>query len=50
MLEKLSKEMIYTVTIAPYIEKAQERMLDVMQNENLTDEQKSTTMYQFLMG
>lgn len=40
MLEKLAEEMIYTVTIAPYLERAQEQMLDVMKNENLTDEQK----------
>ena len=50
MLEKLSKEMIYTVTIAPYIEKAQERMLDVMQNENLTDEQKFNNYVSILDG
>lgn len=40
MLEKLSEQMIYTVTIAPYLNKAQEDMLNVMKNENLTDEQK----------
>lgn len=50
MLEKLAKEMIYTVTIAPYIEKAQERMLDVMQNENLTDEQKFNNYVSILDG
>ena len=40
MLEKLAEQMIYTVTIAPYLNKAQEDMLNVMKNENLTDEQK----------
>ena len=40
MLEKLAEQMIYTVTIAPYLEKAQEEMLDVMKREDLTDEQK----------
>lgn len=40
MLEKLAEQMIYTVTIAPYLEKAQEEMLDVMKREDLTDEEK----------
>lgn len=40
MLEKLAKQMIYTVTIAPLLEKAQEEMLDVMKREDLTDEEK----------
>lgn len=50
MLEKLAKEMIYTVTIAPYIEKAQEQMLDVMQNDSLTDEQKFNNYISILDG
>ena len=40
MLEKLAERMIYTVTIAPLLEKAQEEMLDVMKREDLTDEEK----------
>ena len=40
MLENLAEQMVYTVTIAPYLEKAQEDMLGVMKNENLTDAQK----------
>lgn len=40
MLEKLAEQMIYTVTIAPLLEKAQEEMLDVMKREDLTDEEK----------
>lgn len=40
MLEKLAKQMIYSVTLAPYIEKAQDQMLETMKNEGLTDEQK----------
>lgn len=40
MLEKLSEQMIYTVTIAPYLDKAQEDMLNIMKNEDLTDGQK----------
>lgn len=50
MLEKLAKEMIYTVTIAPYIEKAQEQMLDIMQNDSLTDEQKFNNYVSILDG
>lgn len=50
MLEKLAKEMIYTVTIAPYIEKAQEQMLDVMKNDSLTDEQKFNNYVSILDG
>ena len=40
MLETLAEQMIYTVTLAPYLEKAQEEMLDVMKRDDLTDEQK----------
>lgn len=40
MLERLAESMIYSVTIAPYLEQAQEEMLAVMQDEGLTDEQK----------
>ncbi len=40
MLENLAEQMIYTVTLAPYLEKAQEEMLDVMKREDLTDEEK----------
>lgn len=50
MLEKLAKEMIYSVTIAPYIEKAQEQMLDIMQNESYTDEQKFNSYVSILDG
>lgn len=50
MLEKLAKEMIYNVTIAPYIEKAQEQMLDIMQNDSLTDEQKFNNYVSILDG
>ncbi len=40
MLETLAEQMIYTVTLAPYLEKAQEEMLNVMKREDLTDEEK----------
>lgn len=50
MLEKLAKEMIYSVTMAPFIEKAQEQMLDIMQNDNFTDEQKFNNYVLILDG
>lgn len=40
MLENLAKQMVYSVTLAPLMEKAQKEMLDTMQNTGLTDEQK----------
>ena len=40
MLEKLAKQMVYSVTLAPLLEKAQNKMMDVMQNTGLSDEQK----------
>lgn len=50
MLEKLAKEMIYSVTMAPLIEKAQEQMLDIMQNDSFTDEQKFNNYVSILDG
>lgn len=40
MLETLAKQMVYSVTLAPLMEKAQKEMMDVMQNTGLSDEQK----------
>lgn len=40
MLEDLAEQMIYTVTLAPYLEKAQNDMLDIMKRDDLTDEEK----------
>lgn len=40
MLEKMSKEMIYSVTLAPIFKKAQEDMLAAMEGADLTDEQR----------
>lgn len=40
MLETLAKQMIYSVTLAPLMEKAQKEMEDVMKNTGLSDEQK----------
>lgn len=40
MLETLAKQMVYSVTLAPLMEKAQKEMMDIMQNTGLSDEQK----------
>lgn len=40
MLESLARQMVYSVTLAPVIEKAQKQMLEVMQNIGLSDEEK----------
>ena len=40
MLENLAKQMIYSVTLGPLLEEAQEQMLAVMTTPELTDEQK----------
>lgn len=50
MLETLAEQMIYTVTIAPYLEKAQEDMLGIMKNNELTDEQKFENYVSILDG
>lgn len=42
MLETLAKQMVYSVTLAPLMEKAQKNMLETMQDTGLTDEQKFT--------
>lgn len=50
MLETLAEQMIYTVTIAPYLEKAREDMLGIMKNNELTDEQKFENYVSILDG
>jgi len=40
MLEDLAQQMIYSVTLAPIMEKAQEQMLEIMKNGNLSDNEK----------
>lgn len=50
MLEQLAEQMIYSVTIAPYIAKAQDDMLNIMKNDNLTDEQKFSNYVSILDG
>ncbi len=48
MLETLAEQMIYTVTLAPYLEKAQEEMLNVMKREDLTDDEKFSNYVRIL--
>ena len=50
MLETLAEQMIYTVTIAPYLEKAQKDMLGIMKNNELTKEQKFENYVSILDG
>lgn len=50
MLEDLAKQMIYSVTLAPIMEKAQEQMLEVMKNGDLTDSQKFEQYAAILSG
>lgn len=40
MLENLAKQMVYSVTIAPLMKKAEEDMLAVMKDDTLSDEEK----------
>lgn len=40
MLEKLATNMIYSATLGSIMEKAQERMLEITKNEELSDEEK----------
>ena len=40
MLEKLGESMVYTMAIAPYLEKAQEEALSIMKDQNITNEQR----------
>lgn len=40
MLRTLAKQLVYSVTLGPLIEQAQERMLEISKNENLTEEER----------
>lgn len=42
MLENLAKQMIYSVTLAPLIEEASKKMMNIMQDDSLSDEEKFT--------
>lgn len=50
MLEELAKQMIYSVTLAPVMEKAQKQMTSVMQDVGLTDKQKFEQWASILNG
>lgn len=50
MLETLAEQMIYSVTLAPLLEEAQEDMMSVMKNQNLTEEEKFTQWTNILKG
>ena len=40
MLETMAQQMVYSVTLAPLLEEAQNEMMNVMKNTTLTDEQR----------
>ncbi len=50
MLESLAKQMIYSVTLAPIMEKAQDMMMDVMKDPALSDEQRFEAWTDILGG
>lgn len=50
MLEKLAKEMIYSALFSDMISKAQDSMLDIMQNDDLSEEQKFNNYVSILDG
>ena len=50
MLETLAEQMIYSVTLAPLLEEAQEDMMSVMKNQNLTEEERFTQWTNILKG
>lgn len=50
MLETLAEQMVYSVTLAPIMEEAQNAMLDVMKDTSLTDKQKYVQWTNILNG
>ena len=50
MLETLAEQMIYSVTLAPLLGEAQEDMMSVMKNQNLTDEERFLQWTNILKG
>ena len=50
MLEELAEQMIYSVTLAPLMEKTQKQMTSVMQSGGLTDKQKFEQWANILNG
>lgn len=50
MLETLAEQMVYSVTLAPIMEEAQNAMLDVMKDTGLSEEQKFSKWTDILGG
>lgn len=50
MLETMAEQMVYSVTLAPLLEEAQNEMMEVMKNTNLTDEQRFKQWTNILNG
>ena len=50
MLEIMAEQMVYSVTLAPLLEEAQNEMMEVMKNTNLTDEQRFKQWTNILNG
>lgn len=50
MLETMAQQMVYSVTLAPLLEEAQNEMMEVMKNTNLTDEQRFKQWTNILNG
>ncbi|MBD8001054.1 hypothetical protein [Phocaeicola faecium] len=50
MLGTLAEQMIYSVTLAPLLEEAQNEMMEVMKDTNLTDEQRFKQWTNILNG
>lgn len=50
MLENLAKQMIYSVTLAPIMEEAQNKMTSIMQNAGLSDKEKFEQWANILNG
>lgn len=50
MLETMAEQMVYSVTLAPLLEEAQDEMMNVMKNTTLTDEQRFKQWTNILNG
>lgn len=50
MLETMAQQMVYSVTLSPLLEEAQNEMMEVMKNTNLTDEQRFKQWTNILNG
>lgn len=50
MLETMAQQMVYSVTLSPLLEEAQNEMMDIMKDTNLTDEQRFKQWTNILNG